>query len=83
MLIFTLLAAGSTSTRPPRMPQFLLHETLERMSSCSHFAKSFSEYHCNSSRDDAETEASGLSSDAMRLLCATSTTTVHVVRFGG
>src|SRR5215510_3474316 len=46
MLIFTLLAARSTSTDDtPACPSFCLTNFLRRRSSCSHFEKSFSEYH--------------------------------------
>src|SRR5215470_15096653 len=46
MLIFTLLAARSTSTAAtPAWFSFCLTNRLRRRSSCSHFEKSFSEYH--------------------------------------
>src|ERR1022692_1662682 len=46
MLIFTLLAARSTSTaETPAWLSFSLTNFLRRRSSCSHFEKSFSEYH--------------------------------------
>src|SRR5678816_1862753 len=46
MLIFTLLAARSTSTAAtPAWFSFCLTNFLKRRSSCSHFEKSFSEYH--------------------------------------
>src|SRR5215203_3148012 len=46
MLIFTLLAARSTSTAAtPAWFSFCLTNFLRRRSSCSHFEKSFSEYH--------------------------------------
>src|SRR5204863_10083079 len=46
MLIFTLLAARSTSTAAtPAWFSFCLTNLLRRRSSCSHFEKSFSEYH--------------------------------------
>src|SRR5436190_23103507 len=46
MLIFTLFAARSTSTEEtPACPSFCLTNFLRCRSSCSHFEKSFSEYH--------------------------------------
>src|SRR6185503_2435406 len=46
MLIFTLLAARSTSTAAtPAWFSFCLTNFFSRRSSCSHFEKSFSEYH--------------------------------------
>src|SRR6187455_2844687 len=46
MLIFTLFAARSTSTaETPAWFSFCLTNFLRRRSSCSHFEKSFSEYH--------------------------------------
>src|SRR4029077_5527050 len=46
MLILTLLAARSTSTDDtPACPSFCLTNLFRRRASCSHFEKSFSEYH--------------------------------------
>src|SRR5215831_18833311 len=46
MLIFTLFAARSTSTdETPACPSFCFTNFFRRRSSCSHFEKSFSEYH--------------------------------------